>query len=291
VKRQTTKILCLTVMLILSSALGGCMQEKVESVPEVLRFSAIPDQSPERVKLQHELVVQQVCALAGLRCVLVPVPTYEELVSRLGRGEIDVAYLGAGVFAQAWHRYQVVPLAMRNIDTSFSSLVLVRKDDPARTLADLYGRKFSFSNSISASGHFMPRRMMSLAGTEAERDFGSVEYSANNDATMLAVQSGKVDGGVVNASVYLKAFIANEPMVHGLRVIWQSPPYVDLVWAARKTLPEDLSLRIQSAFLDLSSSVTSQRIALEHENAQGYVPAYVQDFEEVIEVVRQRGAL
>lgn len=289
--KQSAAFMGMACVLAVLFALTGCEQKDAAPAPDVLRFSAMPDQSPERVKAQHELVVQQVCALAGLRCELVPVSTYEELVARLGRGEVDVAYLGGGIFAQAWHRYQVAPLAMRNIDTSSSSLVIVRADDPARTLADLHGRKFSFSNHISASGHFMPRRKMSLEGIEAERDFGSVEYSDNNDATLRAVQSGRVDAGVVNASVYLKALISEDPMVQGLRVLWQSPPYVNFVWAARQDLPANLRARIQSGFLDLSSSVPAQREALEHENAQGYVPAFVDEFTEVIEVVRQRGAL
>jgi len=288
---QSARCVGMVFMLVVLFTLAACGQTESTSVPQVLRFSAMPDQSPERVKAQHELVVQQVCALTGLRCELVPVSTYEELVARLGRGEVDVAFLGAGIFAQAWHRYQVVPLAMRNIDTSFSSLVVVRANDPARTLADLHGRKFSFSNRISASGHFMPRRKMNLAGIDPERDFGSIEYSANNDATLLAVQSGRVDAGVVNASVYLKAYMAEEPMVQGLRVLWQSPPYVDMVWAARQGLPAELRERIRSAYLDLSSSVPDQREALERENAQGYVPAYLQDYAEIIDVVRQRGEL
>lgn len=272
--------------------LAACGGDRQTPAPEVLRVSAIPDQSPERVQFQHEAVVREACALAGLRCEFRLVKTYEALVDQLGSGDLDVAFLGGVTFSQAYTRHRVEPLVMRDIDLNFTSLVLVRTEAAARSLADLKGRRFSFGNRSSTSGHFMARSMLGREGIEPERYFASVGFSGTHDATMRLVQSGQVEAGAVNSSVFFKAQAAGDPVARGLRVLWQSPPFADYVWSVRRTLPVEVRERLKNAFLDLNRSVPEQRQALDRHGAVlGFVPAYPADFDDVMRIVGQQGSL
>jgi phosphonate transport system substrate-binding protein len=259
-------------------------------LPSELRVGAIPDQSAELVERQHAALIRVVCGRLKIECRWMPARSYDEVVAQLGRGEVDVAYLGGATFVQAerWHR--AVPLVMRDIDSRFTSVVVVREEDVARALADLKGRPFAFGNQRSTSGHFMARHFFRLSGIEPERDFRRIAYSDSHDATIRLVAAGEVDAGVVNASVYYQRLIAGDPIARRLRVLWRSPPFADYVWAARAGLPDRLRERLVDAFLDLDRNVPGHAEALNAEAAGGFVPAYSADFNEVRAIVLEPGA-
>ncbi len=57
-----------------------------------------------------------------------------------------------------------------------------------------------------------------------------------HDATALWVESGKVDAGALNESVWDKLVQTKKVDVARLRVFWTTPPFVDYVWAVRGDL-------------------------------------------------------
>ncbi len=271
-------------------ALAAC-QPPPAADPPTLRFGAIPDQGPERVEQQHRALVDRVCATAKLTCQWVASPSYEALVDSFGRGEIDVAYFGAVTFAQALHRHAAEPLAMRDVDFRFTSVVLVRKDNPAAGLDDLKGKSFAFGNRTSTSGHYMLRHRLGDARIVPEDHFASVVYTGTHDATLRAVADGKVDAGGVNASIFVQRLVDGDPAAAQLRVLWRSRPYTDYVWAARPALSAGVKARLVDAFLDLDASDPRDVQPLAREGAAGYVPAFASDFDEATAVLRSQGKL
>lgn len=271
-------------------ALAACQPPPVAD-PPVLRFGAIPDQAPARVEQQHRAVIERVCEAAKLSCQWVPSSSYEELVDRFGRSEIDVAYFGAVTFAQALHRHAAAPLVMRDVDFRFSSVVLVRKDHPAQSLEQLRGSSFGFGNRSSTSGHYMLRQRLGDAHIVPEDHFASVVYTGNHDATLRAVADGRIDAGGVNASVFVQRLVDGDPAAAQLRVLWRSRPYTDYAWAARAGLSPALRARLADAFLDLDLGAPRDAEALSREGAAGYVPAFASDFDEATAVLRAQGRL
>jgi phosphonate transport system substrate-binding protein len=279
-----------TLLLAPLSALLGCREAPAPD-PDVLRFGAIPDQSLAQVLGQHEALMGRVCGAARRRCRWVPVDSYDGLVDRFGRGEVDIAYFGAATFAQARQRHGAVPLAMRDVDFRFTAVILVRKDAPLQGLADLRQRRFAFANRSSTSGHFMLRQRLADEQLVPERDFASVRYTADHDAAMRALAAGEVDAAGVNAIVFYRRVAAGDPAASSLRVLWQTPPFTDYVWAARPALSAPLRQRLIDAFLDLDIASEADRPALRAEGAGGFLPAFPEDFEEVLAVLRAQGKL
>lgn len=284
------RLLPLLALAALLAQLPGCGAPPVEE-PPLLRFSAIPDQSPPQVLAQHVPLMDRVCAAVKRRCQWVPVDTYEQLVERIGLGEVDVAFLGAVTFAQARERHQAVPLAMRDVDFRFTSVIVVRKDSGLHTLDDLRQRAFTFANRNSTSGHFMLRQRLGQENVVPERYFRAVQYARDHDGAMRAVADGAADAAGVNATVFYRRASTGDPAASALRVVWQTPPYVDYVWAARPSLPAPLRQQLIDAFLDLDLSLPGDRPALQAENASGFVPAFGRDFDEVRAVLQAQGRL
>jgi len=262
-----------------------------QSVPEptILRVSAIPDQAPENVRKQHQAVIEIVCKAAQVRCEWVDIDSYEGVVEALGAGSINMAYLGGATFVRARKRYGAIPVAIRDVDTRFSSALVVRADSPAQRLENLRGQSFSFGNQSSTSGHVMARYYLRRAGVDPERFFSEVDYSANHDETIARVANGEVAAGIVNAQVAYAAMRASGPLAGRLRVLWETPSYVDYVWVVRRELPPKLRERLLESFLDVDRDDARQAAALLNEGAGGFLPARDTDYERMTEALAQIG--
>lgn len=271
----------LAVSLLLAACAGG------DSPTRVLRVSAIPDQKADNVMSQHWPVVERVCAAASVRCEWAPIDTYEGVVDALGHGQIDLAYLGGATYSRARREYGVSPLVVRDVDTRFSSTLVVRARDPRRRLADLRGARFLFGNAASTSGHVMARHFLGKAGIDAEAFFGSVSHAPNHDATLEAVAKGAADAGVVNSSIAHHALGVGGPYEGRLVVIWESPAYMDYVWAARPQIAEGMRQALVDAFLDLDREDPRDAAALAAEGAGGFLPATDSDYDKIGEALRE----
>lgn len=264
--------------------IGGCDRDTTSEIP-ILRVSALPDQAPDAVREQHALLIQYICETAQIACQWEDSANYKALVDRFGQGEIDLAYFGGVTFVFAHERYGAVPLVMRDIDTHFTSSVYVNDTNSIGTLQELRDHTFSFGPRQSTSGHIMPRYYMRQAGIEPEVFFSSITYSKGHDNTLERIESGKVEAGVVNSHIAKKF---HETHAHNkLQLVWETPPYIDYVWAVRADIGNDLRHRLQDAFLGLRLTVPSERIILDQQGTRGYLPASVADFEDISNAMKQ----
>lgn len=272
---------------VLAAACGRPAQPELP----VLRWSAIPDRAAQSVRAQHLPLMEAVCEAAAVQCRWVDAATYAEVVDRLGEGSVDVAFIGAVGFARAHARHGAVPLAMRDIDTRFTSVVVVRSADAARSLPNLKGRSFMFGDRGSTSGHVMPRHFLGEEGIDPEKFFSRVAFSGAHDETLRAVAEGEADAGVLNGPIAYAALASGGPYQGRLRMLWESKVFTDYVWTSRREIPAELRQRLIDAFLDLDNGSVGSRMALAAESAGGYLPAYAGDFELVAGVLERAGDL
>ena len=267
--------------------LGACAEDAPP--PRVIRVSAVPDRTPEQVKAQHAPTLDVVCAAAGVRCEWVAVATYPALVDALGRGEIDLAFLGGVTYVRAKTQYGAESLVVRDIDMRFSSTIVVRTDAKAWALHELAGAAFAFGNRSSTSGHVMPRHFLAREAIDAETFFSRVEYAENHDAALAMVATGKADAGVANSAIALRALAAGG-RYHGiLRAVWESPSYADYVWAVRPHIARDVRQRLLNAFLDMNVQIPQHADALRAEGARGFLPAVEREYDAIARAMRTAG--
>ena len=266
-----------------------CACTNDEPSPAVLRVSAIPDQTPQNVREQHVPIMESVCRAAGLACEWVPIATYDGVVDALGNGRIDMAFLGSVTYASAQARHGVVPLAIRDVDTRFSVTLVVRTGSSARELRDLKGATFLFGNRQSSTGHVMARHFLALEGITPETFFARVEHADHHDQTLARVASGGADAGVVNSAIALRALGSGGAYEGALRVLWESPSYVDYVWSARRDLPQSVRRRLTEGFLDMNLHRADHASALQAQGANGFLPALAEEYEAVPKAMRAAG--
>ena len=256
-----------------------------------LRIGILPDENTNALRERYRPLLEFLSQETGLSYELIIPGSYEELVNIFGQGQIDLAYFGGATFVEANHRHNAIPLVMRDVDTRFTS-VLVVADQGLGTLKALRGRSLSFGSRLSTSGHLMPRDFLQTEhGIEPEDYFRSIQYSGKHDRTAYWVRDGKVDAGIVNAEIIRKMLSDGRLRAGDIRIIWTTPPYTDYVWTAHPNIHPVNRDRIQQAFLQLGLDNPQHDTILSNLGASGFYPASVKDFADLRQTMAGLGVL
>jgi len=216
-----------------------------------LRVGMIPDAGATQISIDQKKPLRDYLAAKLGRDVDLVIPTnYNATVEALGNGSLDFAYLGGLTYVKARAQYGVVPLVQRASDREFHSLFITQTAAPINALKDIRGKKFAFGDINSTSGHLMPFYAMTQAGIDPDKDL-SYRYTGNHPATAKAVESGAVDAGAIDESVYRAMLDGGQLDKSKVRIFFTTPPFLDYVWVARKdSAPADRSA-FAGAFLSL----------------------------------------
>jgi len=164
-------------------------------------------------------------------------------------------------------------------------------DESINRLADLKGRTFTFGSVSSTSGSLMPRYFLLQNKLVPEKDFRRVAYSGAHDATALQVESGKVDAGVLNASVWDKLVEGKKVDPAKVKVIWTTPTYYDYNWTVRGDLDPALVKKLTDAFLKLDAKNPAHKAILELQRASKFIPTNPDNYKGIESAARAAGLL
>jgi phosphonate transport system substrate-binding protein len=210
----------------------------------------IPDAGATQVSIQEKAPLRDYLARQMGRDVNLVIPTnYNATVEALGNGSLDFAYLGGLTYVKAHRQYGVVPLVQRSSDLEFHSLFITGSNS-VKSLADLKGRTFAFGDINSTSGHLMPYMELKQAGINVDADL-KFRYSGSHPATAKAVESGAVDAGALDETVYNSMIAEGKLDKTKVRVFYTSKPFVDYVWVARKDTTAEEREKFVQAFVGL----------------------------------------
>lgn len=256
-----------------------------------LRVSAIPDEAPTELMRKFEPLGKYLEAELGMPVTFQPVSDYAGVVEALGAKRLDLAWLGGFTFVQAKLRTgDAIPLVQREQDEVFTS-TFITADPEVKTHADLKGKSFAFGSVSSTSGHLMPRYFLQQDGIDPDAFFSRVGFSGAHDATVAWVESGKVDAGVLNSSVWEKLLEQDKVNTDKVRVYAVTPTYYDYNWTVRGDLDPALIEKIKAAFLALDPANPEHKAILDLQRASRFVPTKAENYQGIEEAARAAGLL
>jgi phosphonate transport system substrate-binding protein len=219
----------------------------------------------ERAPLQVYLTKQM-----GQQVNFVYPNSYIETLEGLGNGTYDYALLGALTYVRAHAKYGVVPLVQRDVDVEFHAVFITGMLSSIHSLKDLKGKQFAFGDVNSTSGHLIPYRELKKAGIDSETDL-KFRYSGGHPLTAKLVETGTVDAGVLDESVYNSLIAGGKIDRTKVRIFYTSKPFVDYVYVARKSAPDAERDKFSRAFQSLKEGKDDQ--VLKILRAKRYLPA------------------
>lgn len=263
----------------------------ISQAADTLKVSAIPDEAPTELLRKFKPLGAYLEQQLGMKVEFVPVADYAAVVESLAADRLDMAWLGGFTFVQTRLKTgNAIPLVQREQDEKFTSK-FISADPAVKSLQDLKGKTFAFGSVSSTSGSLMPRYFMQKDGIVPEQYFSRVAYSGAHDATVAWVQAGKVDGGVLNASVWQKLVDAGKVDTNKVKVFATTPTYYDYNWTVRGTLDPALAEKIKQAFLALDPANPEHKAILDLQAASRFIPTKPENYVGIEEAARSAGLL
>jgi phosphonate transport system substrate-binding protein len=176
--------------------------------------------------------------------------SYESHINSIGKGKIDIAFMGPASFVSLTRRFGRVPLLAvfeTNGSRTFRGVIVVRKDSQIKTLSQLRGKKFAFGDVNSTMSHLVPRYMLLKSGLDVKH-LGKADFLTNHDNIALGVLSGNFDAGALKEDIYDKY------AQQGLRTLAISDPMPDHIFVARAGLPDDTVRKVSEILLSLKDT-------------------------------------
>ncbi|HEY6105511.1 MAG TPA: putative selenate ABC transporter substrate-binding protein [Anaeromyxobacteraceae bacterium] len=258
----------------------------------VLRVSAIPDEAPTELQRKFKPLGDYLSRAVGMEVRFVPVTDYAATVEGLAGGHLDLVWYGGFTFVQARRRTgSAVPLVQREEDARFHSKFIARAGSGIRSLQDLKGKTFAFGSVSSTSGHLMPRYYLLQAGIDPDKDLSRYAFSGAHDATAKWVESGKVDAGALNESVWQKLVEEKRVDTSKVEVFHTTPDYFDYNWTVRGDLDPALAGKIRTAFLALDPANPEHKAILDLQRARRFVETRPENYRMIEEAARSAGLL
>jgi phosphonate transport system substrate-binding protein len=204
--------------------------------------------------------------------------TYQETIADLEKGTIGIAYLGGATYSIARRRFGaralVKPLNPHGGST-YSCHIVVRKDSPIRTIADLKGKRMAFGARRSTTGSLIPNYMLIEAGVTPAL-LGERKNLRNHEEVAKAVLKGIFDAGAV------KDVVAWKYEALGLRTVAVSGELPNAPFAAGPALPKDAETAITKALISIDGGSPEGRAVLSGlgpELRNGFVSARGEDYD------------
>lgn len=264
----------------------------IAQAADTLRVSAIPDEAPTELLRKFKPLGEYLSKQLGMDVKFVPVADYPAVVESLASDRLDMAWLGGFTFVQVHLKDPTAtPLVQREQDAQFTSKFITANPD-VKSLADLKGKSFAFGSISSTSGSLMPRYfMLKEDNIKPESYFSRVAYSGAHDATVAWVQAGKVDGGVLNASVWQKLVDAGKVDTNKVKVFATTPTYYDYNWTVRGNMDPALKEKIKAAFLALDPANPEHKAILDLQAASRFIETKPENYVGTEQAAREAGLL
>jgi phosphonate transport system substrate-binding protein len=220
-----------------------------------LRFSVAAMLSPRDTYTSYSSLFERMGQRLGIGVAFVQRRTYAEVNELLLSGGLDAALVCTGGYlelrARAPQQIEVLAVPVRDGKSTYQSLILVPASSGARSLGDLAGRRFAFTDELSFSGYAYAARLLRDMGEQPSHFFASAVFTHSHDRSINAVAQQLVDGAAVDSLVYEDLVRRDPALSETTRVIHRSPPFGTTPVVASVRLPPEERARIREVLLSL----------------------------------------
>jgi phosphonate transport system substrate-binding protein len=233
--------------------------------------------------------------------------SYEAQVRALlsARGDpaprIDIAWNTNLAFLRAreWSASGCQPLAMRDTDLGWKTLIIAPSGGAVASIADLRGRTLALGSRDSGHAAILPVHFLAQLHLVEGRDYRTLRINTDlgkhgdtgtSEVEVLrAVLDGRADAGAVGSPFWSAAQDQRVVPVGALSVVWSSPPYSHCMFTARVDLEPEIKRCFTEALLKMNIDNPLHRPTLEAEGLRRWIAADVDGYESLEEACREQG--
>ncbi len=278
----------LRLLLILPAFLATLSAALADGRPDKLVIGLLPGESAPTVMRLNEPLRAYLEKRLGIPVELQVGANYAATGEALRFGRLDIAYLGPVTYILQSRRAKLEPFARpshEKVGPTFQAVIIVPKDSPAKTLADLKGKEIAFGDPASTSGTWVPRaQLLEEAKLASGKDY-TLRVLGAHDAVALAVANKKVAAGGLSMPIYNRLLKEGKLDANAVRVLAESPAIPEYMWTFREGLDPAFKEEIRKAFINVNDAE-----ALKVFRAEAFIPCVDSDVDRVrgwIEAIRK----
>jgi phosphonate transport system substrate-binding protein len=215
-----------------------------------LSFGVIIWRSPILTAQFWNPILRYVSEKSGVPLQLKVAQTGPEHTAMVRRGEYHFLYSNHNFIKENEESgYRVFARSKDDVGTGE---IVVLKDSPIKSIADLHGQEVVFPHNAAFYGYHLPMDALLRKGIQVK-----VAFAGNQEGAMGQLKAGRAVAAGVNAAV-MQAFAQREHVAY--RTLWSSDKYVTLALSAHPNVPADAVKAVREAFLKMTDDPEGQRV-------------------------------
>jgi phosphonate transport system substrate-binding protein len=223
-----------------------------------VRFGVEPYDTAARLVPIYEKVGKLIGDKLGCPVKIYVATSYNAEIEAMRNGKLEIGEFGplGYVLAHQVAKAEAVAAfgtAEGKPDTYWASIVTYPSSG-IKTVADVRGHSFAFSDPASTSGHLFPAYGLRKAGIDPDKDIRAI-YAGSHTASFEAIYNHKVDAGELNSEQLESAKQRGHYKDGDLVFLWKSDPIPTDPFAVRGDLPAAFKAKLTDILqhLDLTS--------------------------------------
>jgi phosphonate transport system substrate-binding protein len=197
--------------------------------------------------------------------------SYREIVDLMRQGKLDLAWICGYPYVRnrKFLRLVAVP-EYQGHPTYRSYLIVPDSDTTTRSILDLRGRIFAFSDPDSNSGYLYPNYRLITLQERPQAFFGKTFFTWAHRKVVEAVAARVANGGAVDGYVWETLARFHPELTAKTRVVHRSPQFGFPPVVARATLPADDEAQARRVLMDMARDGEGREL-LKMLNLTGFV--------------------
>jgi phosphonate transport system substrate-binding protein len=197
----------------------------------------------------------------GMPVSLITRRTYQEITALLTSGQLDAAWICGFPFVTRRSELELVAVPRWQGKPLYQSYLIVGKDRPVTTIAQLQGDVHAFSDPDSNSGFLVTRAALVSDNRQPDSFFSKTFFTYGHRNVIRAVASGLADSGSVDGYVYDVVAELEPELTAETRIVQRSdwlgfPP----VAAPRNPIDKDRLAALSRALLEMHQQIDGRAV-------------------------------
>jgi len=242
----------------LLATLKKAYEEELLQSPQLLKIAVCSRLKPLTTIRAMQPMLSHLSRNSNWRVNLVLSSDSESIGRYLEEGRVDIAILGPEDLMRIKYQSGAIPLILVSPDKQNvqRSLIVTSRKRGIRSIKDLKGKSFAFTNKTSLTGYILPRMILSEEGVDPEKDFTQVHFMSSEEEVLLSLVEGKVDAGALAEHIF--RYLSSLSHISGeLDILARSGEIPPDILVARKNLPPELVAKVKALLINYPES-TSQ---------------------------------
>ena len=229
-----------------------------------VRFGVEPYDTSARLTPIYEKIGKMIGEKIGCKVEVYVATGYSAEIEAMRNGKLEVAEFGPLGYVLAHQVAKAEAVAAfgnaQNKPVTYWASVVTYPSSGLKTVADLRGHSFAFSDPASTSGHLFPAYGIRKSGLDPDKDVTAI-YAGSHTASFEALYNHMVDAAELNSEQLESATQRGHYKDGDLVFLWKSDPIPTDPVAIRGDLPAPFKKKLTEALqhLDLMSLDAAER--------------------------------